>query len=62
MWNPFKRNRVVLTVEQVTDVLVNKEAQLIIARQQIQNAVQIIGQLKAKIAEFESSAPKKENN
>ena len=62
MWNPFKRNRVVLTVAQVVDVLVNKEAQLLIAQTQIQNAVQIIEQLKAKIAALEAPAVKKETN
>lgn len=56
MWNPFKP-RIVVTIDQVINALVEKEAALQIARAQVQNAVQIIEQLKARIAALETPKP-----
>ena len=43
MWKPL-RSKVVLTVEDVLAVLVRKEAELIIAQMQLQQATKIIEQ------------------
>ena len=49
MINPFKKNQLVLTAADVFAFVGRKEAELLIAREQLRQAAQMIEQLKAKL-------------
>lgn len=57
MWNPFsnKEEKITLTAVDVVNMVGTKEAELMIARGQLQQAAQMIEQAKAKIAELEKA-------
>lgn len=56
MWNPFgpKGGKITLTQYDVINLIGAKEADLMIARGQLQQAAQMIEQLKARVAELEN--------
>jgi hypothetical protein len=54
--NPFK-NEITVSSQQVLNMVVQKEAELLVARSQLQNAAQIVEQLQVRIAELEKQLP-----
>lgn len=59
MWNPFQRNSITISAQDAFNMIVAKEAELMLARGQLQQAAQMLEQLKAENSNLRQQLEKK---